>query len=145
MDRLGMVTGSACSAVFATVKSGEAATRANLRMDLVLESILQRPTAPSFAETESIAWGKEQEPFARMAWEMHHGIDIDTQIAHQQAIGQITRDKFSPAPHQVFNTFGPSPADPYVKALLQGRTRKASANKAARAGDQNLHQSLQML
>ena len=76
---------------------------------------------------------------------MHHRIDIDAQIAHQQAIGQIPRDKFSPASHQVFDTFGPTPADPYVKALLQGKTRKASANKAACAGDQNLHQSLQML
>ena len=76
---------------------------------------------------------------------MHHHIDIDAQVTHQQAIGQITLDKFSPAPHQVFDTFGPTPADPHVKALLQGKTRKASANKAACAGDQNLHQLLQML
>ena len=48
MDRLGKVTGSAVAAVFATVKSGEAATRANLRMALVLERITGIPTPPVF-------------------------------------------------------------------------------------------------
>ena len=76
MDRLGKVTGSACAAVFATVKSGEAATRANLRMALVLERITQTPTPATFNETEDIAWGKEQEPFSRMAYEMERDLVI---------------------------------------------------------------------
>jgi hypothetical protein len=75
-DRLGKVTGSGCAAVFAKLKTGEAATRANLRMDKVLERILQRPTAPGFAETEAIAWGKENEQYARMAYEVAREVDV---------------------------------------------------------------------
>jgi hypothetical protein len=77
MDRLGKVTGSCCAAVFATVKSGEAATRANLRMALVLERITQTPTPPTFSETADIAWGKEQEPFSRMAYELDRDLVIE--------------------------------------------------------------------
>lgn len=77
MDRLGKVTGSPVAAVFATVKSGEAATRANYRMSLVLERITQLPTPPSFNETADIAWGKEQEPFSRMAYEMERDLVIE--------------------------------------------------------------------
>jgi hypothetical protein len=79
MDRLGKVTGSACAAVFATVKSGEAATRANLRMALVLERITGVPTPQGFQETEDIAWGKEQEPHSRMAYEMQRDLVIEEQ------------------------------------------------------------------
>lgn len=79
LDRLGRVTGSACSAVFATVKSGEAATRANLRMDLVLERITGNPTPQGFRETEDIAWGKEQEPRSRMAYELERDLVIEEQ------------------------------------------------------------------
>lgn len=78
-DRLGRVTGSACSAVFAKLKSGEAATRANLRMDLVLERITGTPTPQGFRETEDIAWGKEQEPHSRMAYELEHDLVIEEQ------------------------------------------------------------------
>lgn len=74
-DRLGLVTGSVVSAVFATVKSGEAATRANLRMDLLLERITGTPT-PGFAGNADMAWGTEQEPFARMAYEKAKGLDV---------------------------------------------------------------------
>lgn len=77
LDRLGKVTGSCAAAVFATVKSGEAATRANLRMALVLERITGIPTPPSFSETEDIAWGKEQEPYSRMAYEMERDLTIE--------------------------------------------------------------------
>lgn len=76
-DRLGRVTGSACAAVFATVKSGEAATRANLRMALVLERITGVPTPQGFQETEDIAWGKEQEPHSRMAYELERELEIE--------------------------------------------------------------------
>lgn len=79
MDRLGKVTGSACAAVFATVKSGEAATRANLRMALVLERITQVPTPQGFQETEDIAWGNLQEPHSRMAYELERDLVIEQQ------------------------------------------------------------------
>jgi hypothetical protein len=70
-----MVTGSACSAVFAKLKSGEAATRANLRMDLVLETVTGNPPEEGYKSPEMI-WGTEQEPFARMAYEMAKGFDV---------------------------------------------------------------------
>ena len=76
-DRLGMVTGSGVAAVFAKIKSGEAATRANYRMSLVLERVTKVPTPNSFAETEDIAWGKEQEPFSRMAFDIATGLSIE--------------------------------------------------------------------
>ena len=78
-DRLGRVTGSACAAVFATIKSGEAATRANLRMALVLERITGVPTPQGFQETEDIAWGNTQEPHSRMAYELERDLVIEQQ------------------------------------------------------------------
>ena len=74
-DRLGMVTGSVVSAVFATVKSGEASTRADLRMDLALEEITQTVQQSGFKSGDML-WGTEQEPHARMAYEMAFGRDI---------------------------------------------------------------------
>lgn len=79
MDRLGRVTGSKASCVSAKARSGsgEAVTRRGYRMDLVLERINQVPTAPTFAETQEIAWGKEQEPMSRMAFDMRTGLDLE--------------------------------------------------------------------
>lgn len=74
-DRLGLVTGSVVSAVFATVKSGEASTRADLRMDLLLERITGAAQPKGYTSPE-MAWGTEQEPHARMAYEMTKGLDI---------------------------------------------------------------------
>ena len=78
-DRMGKVTGSACAAIFAKVKTGEAAGRANLRMALVLERITEVPTPQGFAETEDIAWGKAQEPHSRMAYELDRDLEIEEQ------------------------------------------------------------------
>ncbi|MGG2024159.1 hypothetical protein AB1J88_29505 [Pseudomonas sp. S8] len=39
----------------------------------------------------------------------------------------------------MLDAFGPATVDPHVQALLQGETRKASADEAACAGDQNFH------
>lgn len=75
-DRLGKVTGSNVSAVFAAIKSGEAATRANYRMDLVLERITDKPAEPDFIKTKDMEWGNQQEPHARMACEMNRDIVI---------------------------------------------------------------------
>src|SRR5205823_830009 len=70
---------------------------------------------------------------------MHNGLDITAQVAHQVGIVQITLDKLGTTAHQVFHTFSASPVDPHVQALLQGETRKAPADEAACAGDQNFH------
>ncbi|MNE94873.1 hypothetical protein D3C80_1928870 [compost metagenome] len=40
----------------------------------------------------------------------------------------------------MLDTFGPATVDPHVQALLQGESRKAPANEAACAGDQNFHE-----
>jgi hypothetical protein len=45
----------------------------------------------------------------------------------------------------MFHTLGPATVDPHIKALLQSETRKASADEAACAGDQNLHVLLQQM
>jgi hypothetical protein len=67
-DRLGKVTGSPVAAVFSTVKSGEAAGRANLRTDLALERLMHTPMA-RYSGNDDMAWGHEQEPHARMRYE----------------------------------------------------------------------------
>lgn len=79
LDRLGKVTGSRAECVTAKDRSGkgEGVTRANYRMELVLERITGKPTAPTFAENESIQWGKEQEPFSRMAYELQRDLTIE--------------------------------------------------------------------
>ena len=76
LDRLGKVTGSAVEAVFAAVKSGEAATRANYRMNLVLERITGKPAEPDFVKTKDMERGNQLEPHARMACEMSRDIVI---------------------------------------------------------------------
>ena len=68
-DRLGKATGSAIAAIFATVKSGEAAARADYRMDLVLERITGNVQGIDFT-TKDMEWGTAQEPYSRMAYEM---------------------------------------------------------------------------
>lgn len=75
-DRLGIVTGSAVKAVFATIKTGEAAARADLRMDLCLERITKTVPESGYKSPEMI-WGTEQEPHARMAYEMTTGRDVE--------------------------------------------------------------------
>nr|BFE90853.1 hypothetical protein GCM10020185_13890 [Pseudomonas brassicacearum subsp. brassicacearum] len=68
---------------------------------------------------------------------MHHRFDIQAQIPGQQRVAQIPLDKLCTATHQVLHALGPATVDPYIQALLQGETREAPADEAARAGDQN--------
>ena len=75
-DRLGMVTGSVVKEVFATIKSGEAAARADLRVDLCLELITGTVPEDGYKSPEMI-WGTEQEPYARLAYEMLSGLDVE--------------------------------------------------------------------
>lgn len=78
LDRLGKVTGSRADCVSAKSRDGksEGVTRANYRMDLVLERLTQKPAAPTFVENEAMQWGNEQEPASRMAYERIRGLDI---------------------------------------------------------------------
>lgn len=72
--RLGKVTASRLSDVMAKGKTGEAATRADYKLDLVIERLTGKPT-DSFTNA-AMAWGTEQEPFARAAYELEKGLFV---------------------------------------------------------------------
>ena len=70
-NRLGKVTASRLADVLAKTKTGYSASRANYMTQLMLERITQT-RAESFSNA-AMAWGTEQEPFARAAYEAHTG------------------------------------------------------------------------
>ena len=70
-DRLGKVTASRLADVLAKTKTGYSASRTNYMTQLVLERITQT-RAESFSNA-AMAWGTEQEPFARAAYEAQTG------------------------------------------------------------------------
>lgn len=73
--RAGCVTASRLGDVLAKIKTGEAAVRRNYRMQLVTERLTGLPTETY--ENAAMRWGKEQEPFARMAIESTLGYFVD--------------------------------------------------------------------
>jgi len=74
-DRLGKVTGSNVAAIFATVKSGEAAARVDYRMKLVLERLTG--ACEDIFINEAMAWGTATEPQARMVFEAETGLIVN--------------------------------------------------------------------
>ena len=70
-DRLGKVTASRLADVLAKTKIGYSASRTNYMTQLVLERITQT-RAESFSSA-AMAWGNEQEVFARAAYEAQTG------------------------------------------------------------------------
>lgn len=74
--RLGKVTASRLVDVLAKIKSGESASRANYRAQLVAERLTGVPGEDHF-ENAAIKWGHEQEPFARSAYEVRHNVLVD--------------------------------------------------------------------
>lgn len=73
--RLGHVTASNVADVMAKGKSGEAITRKKYKMKLVAERMTeQRQESYTNAAME---WGVEQEPFARMAYEVANNVLVD--------------------------------------------------------------------
>ena len=70
-DRLGKVTASRLSDVLAKTKTDYSASRNNYMTQLVLETITQS-RAESYTNL-AMAWGTEQEPFARAAYEAKTG------------------------------------------------------------------------
>jgi putative phage-type endonuclease len=70
-DRLGKVTASRLADVLAKTKTGYSASRTNYMTQLVLERITQT-RAESYSNS-AMAWGTEQEPFARAAYEAQTG------------------------------------------------------------------------
>lgn len=73
--RAGKVTASRISAVMATVKSGEAATRRDYRAELVVERLTGLPTEDGYTNA-LMQWGTEQEPFARAAYEIRKDVMV---------------------------------------------------------------------
>ncbi|MNM35424.1 hypothetical protein D3C81_461180 [compost metagenome] len=83
-------------------------------------------------------------PVTHRASAMHHGFDTLAQTPGQLGVTQIARDELCATLDQMLDPFGTAAADAHVQALLQGETRKAPANEATRAGDQNSHVRLRL-
>lgn len=73
-ERCGKVTASRIADVVAKTKTGWGASRANYAAQLIAER-LTRTTAESYQNKE-MAWGTEQEPFARDAYAFHANVDV---------------------------------------------------------------------
>jgi putative phage-type endonuclease len=73
--RLGKVTASRVSDVVAKTKSGYSTSRANYMAELVCERLTGKQG--EFFQNAAMAWGTEQEPFARGAYEERNGIFVE--------------------------------------------------------------------
>lgn len=73
--RLGKVTASRVSDIVAKTKSGYSTSRANYMAELVCERLTGKPG--EFFQNAAMAWGTEQEPFARGAYEERNGILVE--------------------------------------------------------------------
>lgn len=69
--RAGRATGSRARDILAKIKSGEAAARRDYRIQLLTERLTGAPAADGYV-TPEMRWGTEQEPFARMAYEIRN-------------------------------------------------------------------------
>ena len=69
--RVGKATASRIADILTKIKTGEAASRKNYKMELVVQRLTGKP-GESFTNA-AMEWGTEQEPFARMAYEAHTG------------------------------------------------------------------------
>lgn len=74
--RCGNVTASRAADVIATTKKGEAAARRDYRTEILCERLTGKPYE-HFVSKE-MQWGKDQEPFARAAYEMQNGVLVET-------------------------------------------------------------------
>lgn len=73
--RVGKVTASRLADVMATIKSGEAASRANYRAELIAERLTGNPSE-SFT-SPAMERGTDLEPFARAAYEARAAVMVD--------------------------------------------------------------------
>ena len=80
-QRIGKVTASRLTDVLATIKSGEAAARANYRAELIAERLTGK--APESFSNAAMKWGTECEPLARAAYEAETG-ELVTECAMVQ-------------------------------------------------------------
>lgn len=70
--RAGRATGSRAKDMLSEIKSGEAAGRRDYRFELLCERLTGEPSGDFFVSKE-MQWGTDQEPYARMAYEMRTG------------------------------------------------------------------------
>jgi hypothetical protein len=70
--RCGRLTGTAAADMLATIKSGEAAARRDLRLRLVVERLTGRPQDSGFTSAD-MQWGLDHEADARRAYESAAG------------------------------------------------------------------------
>ncbi len=73
--RLGRLNGSQAASMLATIKSGEAASRRNLRTQLVLERVTGKPQESTFLSS-AMQQGMDREPDALAAYESQAGAMI---------------------------------------------------------------------
>jgi putative phage-type endonuclease len=73
--RCGKITASRICDVLATIKKGESADRRNYKIQLVAERLTGN-TEDNF-QNSFMQWGTEQEPFARAAYEVETGRDVE--------------------------------------------------------------------
>jgi len=67
--RCGRLNGSRAGDMLATIKTGEAAARRNLRVELCLERLLNKPLDSDGYTNAAMEWGVEQEPHALRRYE----------------------------------------------------------------------------
>lgn len=72
LARVGRLTGSVAGKMLAKIKSGEAADRANLRVQLLLERLTGKPQEATF-QSFAMSQGVEREPLAIAAYEAQTG------------------------------------------------------------------------
>lgn len=77
LDRAGKATASKANCIDAKDRSGkgEGTTRRNYRVQLVTERLTGAPVESDYV-SKDMAWGTEQEPYARMAYEAVTGEDV---------------------------------------------------------------------
>lgn len=73
--RAGMITASRIADLMAKTKTGESASRANYRAQLIAERLTGKPQE-SFTNA-AMQWGTETEPLARSAYELLRGVMVD--------------------------------------------------------------------
>lgn len=74
-ERAGKVTASRMADLMATIKTGEAASRANYRAELVAQRLTGQ--VESGFTNAAMQWGTEQEPFARASYEILRGVIVE--------------------------------------------------------------------
>ena len=74
--RCGHITASRCGDVIAATKRGEAAARANYRIEIISEILTGVPVEQYV--TREMQWGIDQEPNARLAYELACGVMVES-------------------------------------------------------------------